>query len=102
MSTSWMAKSAGSVLGRHSVKVKGDGRNIAQAMGEIERRERMLRIPEILKRHRYHEKGYNKTRRQKADKKWRHEFRAATRQLNWMTFLKERGVPIPGQKTGRR
>lgn len=29
-------------------------------MEEIERRERMLRIPEIMERHRYHEKGFNK------------------------------------------
>ena len=29
-------------------------------MDEIERRERMLRIPEILEKHRYHEKGYDK------------------------------------------
>lgn len=102
MSTSWMAKSAGSVLGRHSVKVKGDGVMVVQAMEEIEEREKMLGIPEIRERHRYREKGYDKTRRQKSRKKWRQEFAAATRQLNWMSLLKDRGVPIPGQRTGKR
>eukprot|EP00903_Cladosiphon_okamuranus_P018400 g16924.t1 len=102
MSTSWMAESSGSLLGRFSVKVKGDGEMIEQAVEEIERRERMMRVPEMMERHSYHEKGYNKTRRQRTRKKWRHEFKAATRQLNWMTFLRERGVPIPGQKTGER
>ncbi|CAM9424110.1 unnamed protein product [Ectocarpus sp. 6 AP-2014] len=102
MSTSWVARSAGSLLGRHSVKVKGDSvQKMNQAMDEIERRERMLRVPEIMERHRYHEKGYNRTRRQKSGKIWRNEFKAATKQLQWMTLLKEKGVPIPGQK-GRR
>lgn len=31
-----------------------------QAIEEVERRERMLRVPELVERHRYHEKGYNK------------------------------------------
>lgn len=34
-----------------------------QAMDEIERRERMMRVPEIIERHRYHEKGYDRVRR---------------------------------------
>ncbi|CAN0370178.1 unnamed protein product [Ectocarpus fasciculatus] len=71
-------------------------------MDEIERRERMLRIPEINERNRYHEKGYDRTRRQKTRKKWRNEFKAATKQLQWMTLLREKGVPIPGQRVGKR
>ncbi|CAM9632924.1 unnamed protein product [Scytosiphon promiscuus] len=71
-------------------------------MEEIERRERMVRVPQMLERHRYHEKGFNKTRRQKSRKIWREEFDAATRQLKWMNFLKDRGVPIPGQRVGER
>ena len=45
-----------------NIQVDGDGQKVTQAMDEIERREKMLRIPEILERHRYHEKGYNKVR----------------------------------------
>lgn len=44
-------------------QVKGDSvQKMNQAMDEIERRERMLRVPEIMERHRYHEKGYNRVR----------------------------------------
>eukprot|EP00904_Undaria_pinnatifida_P005166 jgi/Undpi1/177/HiC_scaffold_1.g00174.m1 len=96
MSTSETARITGSVLGNHSVKVRGD--KVSKAMEEVERREKIARLNEMMERRAFHEKGFEKTRRRKKFKKWNAEYKAATAQHNWMTFLKEKGVPIPGQK----
>ncbi|CAN0391352.1 unnamed protein product [Ascophyllum nodosum] len=96
MSTSLFARATGSMLGKYSVKVKKG--NVVEALDKIQERERLMRLDEMMAREAFYEKGFKKRIRKRKFNEWRNQYKAVMSQAKWITLLRMKGVPVPGEK----